>query len=259
MGIYQHFRDEEHPFIDQVFSWLELVQRTYERRLTDFLDPREQEIVQSIIGENNSDFNWQFFGGSKASERQRAIIAPFYEEITNNCFQLALLEGTYNDKFMSITHQDVMGTFLSLGIDRNKLGDIVIANGVFQFFTDDTIVPYLQTNFISVKRARITLQRKSLSDRLEPNEQWKTFENVVPSLRLDAVIRSLFNISRKQATTLVKRGHVKVNFKVVDELAHTLNEGDLLSVRGKGRGKFIEINGRTRKNNLKIKTARLQK
>jgi len=258
VGVYQHFREEEHPFLDQVFSWLELIQRTYERRLTDFLDPREQTIIQSIIGPNNSNFQLRFFGGAKQSERQRAIIAPFYEEITDECFELVLLEGAFHEKFMSLNHGDVMGAFLSLGIDRSKLGDIIVSDGVFQFITDETIVPYLLTNFVSVKRAKVKLQRQPLSNLHDSTEQWQFYEKVVPSLRLDAVIRSLFNISRKQATLLIERGHVKVNFKVVDQLAYPLNEGDLMSVRGKGRGKFIEILGRTRKDNLKIKTALLK-
>lgn len=258
MGIYQHYRSEEHPFIDQVYSWLELVQRTYERRLTDFLDPREQEIVQSIVGQHNSDFKLELFGGAKQCERKRAVIAPFYEEITPECFELVLLEGAYHEKFISLSHRDIMGAFLSLGIDRTKLGDIIVSNGIFQFLTDETIAPYLLTNFVAVKHARLKLNRKPLSEINEPIDEWKPFERVVPSLRLDAVVSSIFNISRKQATLFIERGHVKVNYAIVDQLAHTLNEGDLISVRSKGRGKFIEIVGNTRKDNLKINVALLK-
>ncbi|KPD01215.1 hypothetical protein LR69_00372 [Geobacillus sp. BCO2] len=50
MELYQHFRKEEHPFIDQVLEWKEMVSRQYAPKLTDFLDPREQQIVQSIAG-----------------------------------------------------------------------------------------------------------------------------------------------------------------------------------------------------------------
>lgn len=258
LGVYQHFREEEHPFIDQVYSWTGQVKRTYERRLTDFLNPREQEILQMIIGENNSDFIVKFSGGHAQAERKRAIIAPFYEDITSNCFELSLLAGTYNEKFMTINHRDVMGTFLSLGIDRSKLGDIIISEGLFQFVTDETIVDYLLVNFVSIKRTRANLQRQSLSELKKSEHQWQSFEKIVPSLRLDAFISSLYNISRKQATSLIERGYVKVNHKTVEQLAFLINEGDLISVRGKGRGKFIKTYGRTRKDNLRIKTAILK-
>ena len=49
MDLYQHFRPEEHPFIDQVISWKEIVMRTYQRKLTDFLNPRQHQIAQQLI------------------------------------------------------------------------------------------------------------------------------------------------------------------------------------------------------------------
>jgi|SRR5690625_4757276 len=259
MGVYQHFREEEHPFIDQVYSWIDQVKRTYERRLTDFLNPREQEILRMIIGENNPDYILQFNGGSEHAERKRAIIAPFYESITPDCFNISLLAGTFNEKFMTINHRDVMGTFLSLGIDRSKLGDIIISEGSFQFLTDETITDYLLVNFVSIKRTKVTLQHQPLSELKKPKDVWQAYEKIIPSLRLDAFISSLHNMSRKQATTLIERGYVKVNHKVVDQHAFLIDEGDLVSVRGKGRGKFIKIYGRTRKNNLRVKTAILKK
>ena len=68
MGIYQHFRTEEHPFIDQVISWKNNVEKMYQHRLTDFLDPREQQIVQSIIGTTNDELQLKFHGGGKFTE-----------------------------------------------------------------------------------------------------------------------------------------------------------------------------------------------
>lgn len=258
MGIYQHFREEEHSFIDQVFSWLEQVQQTYEYRLTDFLDPREQKIVQKVIGSNNPDFRFEFHGGTEDAERKRAIIAPFYEQLTKDSYELVILEGKYNEKFISITHRDVMGAFLSSGIERSKLGDILTGVGVFQLITDETIAPYVMSQLTSVKQAHIQLQRKPFSELIESVNQWKTFERVIPSLRLDAVISSFFNISRNNATALIKGERVKVNHRTVDQITFALEQGDLISVRGYGRGRFKNIIGRTRKNNLKVKAARLK-
>ena len=52
MSIYQHFRPEEREFIDQVLNWKEYVENNYAPKLTDFLDPREQQIVKMIIGQH---------------------------------------------------------------------------------------------------------------------------------------------------------------------------------------------------------------
>ena len=101
MSIYQHFRKFEHVFVDQVLSWMVQVERTYTPYITDFLDPREQQIISSLIGANHDDIQFAFFGGYEGSERKRACIAPIYEEIQEETFGVTLLEGRYQQKFIS--------------------------------------------------------------------------------------------------------------------------------------------------------------
>lgn len=50
MSIYQHFRPEEKDFIDQAMNWIDQVKHSYAPKLSDFLDPRQQEILTSLIG-----------------------------------------------------------------------------------------------------------------------------------------------------------------------------------------------------------------
>src|SRR5690625_6105776 len=71
MSIYQHFREEEQPFIDQVLSWKEQVERTYQAKLTDFLDPREQQIIDMLTGTAGDDLQVKLDGGGTYSERKR--------------------------------------------------------------------------------------------------------------------------------------------------------------------------------------------
>src|SRR5690625_7706874 len=84
MGIYQHYRKEEHSFIDQVLSWQEFVKTRYQAKLTDFLDPREQQIVESVIGKTNDEIQLRIHSGTEHLERKRLIIAPFYEDVTRS-------------------------------------------------------------------------------------------------------------------------------------------------------------------------------
>lgn len=258
MGIYQHFREEEHPFIDQVLSWKEDIERTYRYRLTDFLDPREQQIVESIIGTSNDELQIVSYGGSKHSERKRMIIAPFYEEVSDDMFQLRLKQATYHDKFISLEHRDVMGAFLSLGISREKLGDIFVGDGILQIIMAEEIAPYVKVNLTTVKNANISLDQKPLESFIEEEKKWLESDQTISSLRLDVVLKEIYNMSRKDAANLISRKQVKVNFKVVDQGNFELFEGDLLSVRGKGRSKLVKLNGRTRKNRLRVTTAILK-
>jgi hypothetical protein len=48
-NVYQHFRADERSFIDSVGDWIEQVQSQYAPYLTDFLDPRQSYILETLI------------------------------------------------------------------------------------------------------------------------------------------------------------------------------------------------------------------
>ncbi|RKQ37410.1 RNA-binding protein [Oceanobacillus halophilus] len=255
MDIYQHFRKDEHSFIDQVLSWKEQVERTFIPKLTDFLDPREQQIIEMLIGTNHDELKLYFNGGGVHSERKRAVIAPLYEEIEQDTYQLSLLQAKYQDKFVTLEHRDVMGAFLSLGVKRKKLGDILVKDGVIQIVTAQEIAFYVLTNLNSIKKANIEFGEKPFTSLIEVEKNWIEMDKTVSSLRLDAVLKEIYHISRKDAAEYIKRQYVKVNFKVVEEAKFPLQEGDLLSLRGKGRSKLVKINGQTKKEKWKLTVA----
>ncbi|GAB3067866.1 YlmH family RNA-binding protein [Virgibacillus ainsalahensis] len=258
MDIYQHFRKEEQPFIDQVISWKEQVEQSFQPKLTDFLDPREQQIIDMLIGTQNDELKIYNNGGGTHVERSRVIVAPFYEEITTDSFQITLLQADFADKFITLKHRDVMGAFLSLGIKRKKLGDIFIGEGIIQIVVADEIAPYVLTNLTSIKKAKIKLEKKPFSSFIENKMHWIESDKTVSSLRLDALVKEIYNISRKEAANYITKQMVKVNFKVMDNGKVLLQEGDLLSLRGKGRSKLVKINGRTKKDKWKVTTAVLK-
>lgn len=258
MDIYQHFRKDEQPFIDQVLSWKEQVERMYQSKLTDFLNPREQQIVEQLVGTKNEELKLYSDSSSQYAERKRMIIAPFYEEVDEAAFQLSLLQASYPDKFITLEHRDVMGAFLSLGIDRKKLGDIFAGDGMIQIITAKEIAPYIIANLTSVKKANIKLEEVPISKFIEVRHNWDETSTTVSSLRLDAVIKEIYNLSRKDATEFIKKLLVKVNYKVVEDNKYLLQEEDLISVRGKGRSKLVEIQGKTKKDKWRITTAKLR-
>lgn len=252
MDIYQHFRQDEHPFIDQVLSWIYNVEKTYQMKITDFLDPREQQIVDMLTGTSLEELKVFKQGGSKNAERKRVIIAPFYEQVSEDDFQIALLQGSYHAKFISLSHRDVMGAFLSQGIKRGKLGDILVEDGLIQIIMASEIAPFVLTNLTSIKQAKIKLEEQQLSSVVEKETAWVESNYIVSSMRLDTVVKAIYRLSRKDAGELIKKGLVKVNYKVSDNRKLILDEGDMLSLRGKGRSKIIQINARTKKDNFSI-------
>ncbi|MDY0396308.1 YlmH/Sll1252 family protein [Virgibacillus halophilus] len=246
MDIYQHFRKEEHAFIDQVLSWKDDVNRSYRNKLTDFLDPRQQFIVDSLTGKNDDVKVWQF-GGGRHSERQRALITPFYEQVQQEDFGLCLLQASYQEKFSTLTHRDVLGTFISLGLKRDKLGDIQVSNGLIQMIVADEIAKFVVLQMTTVKRMKISMEEKPLSAYREQPSVWNEMGRTVSSLRLDTVLKEIYHVSRKEASDYIKKQAVKVNFKLVEDVKFQVCEQDIISVRSKGRSKLVKIEGKTKK------------
>ncbi|API93811.1 putative RNA-binding protein YlmH [Virgibacillus pantothenticus] len=258
MELYQHFRKEEEAFIDQVLSWREQVERTYQPKVTDFLDPREQQLVTMLIATKDSDVNLLFNGGHDFVERKRAVLGPFYEDLQQVDAGLTLLEGHYPTKFVDLSHRDVMGACLSLGLKRKILGDIVVGNGRVQLVVASEIAPYVITHLTSIKNTSMRLRERPLNDLDIKQPVWKELETTVSSLRLDVIVKEIYRLPRKEATDYIKKLLVKVNYKPVDDVAFTLQAGDILSVRGMGRSKLVEVRGRSKKDKLKVTLARLQ-
>ncbi|HLR54171.1 MAG TPA: YlmH/Sll1252 family protein [Pseudogracilibacillus sp.] len=258
MSIYQHYRKHEHPFVDQVLSWMEQVENTFVPYVTDFLDPREQQIVTTVIGANHDVIKFTFFGGSEEAERKRAVIAPFYEAVQESDAKVILLNATFPAKFVSLSHSDVLGAFLSLGIERKKIGDINVLQDELQLFIAEELEDYVRLNLTQIKKASIELKKQSAEKSVSANEEWAHRSHTVSSLRLDVLVKEIYKMSRKDAHTLIQANKVKINHTYVDNPATQLLEGDLISVRKYGRSKLVEESGKTRKDKHKITVAILK-
>ena len=255
MLIYQHFRPEERDFIDQVLNWKEYIENNYAPKLTDFLDPREQQIVKIIIGQH-AGIKWQFFGGTEYTERKRALLYPDYYQVHVDDFKITLFKVEYPQKFMSITHPQVLGSLMSLGLKRAKFGDIILLGDQVQFFCSEEVGPFVTLELHSIGKANIQLIELPLLEALVCENVWNEQSLTVSSLRLDTMIPSIYQISRQKSQTLVKAGLVKVNWMSIENTSFECGEGDTLSVRGYGRAKIGLIEGKTKKDKWRISIGR---
>lgn len=251
MSIYDHYRKEEHVFIDQVMNWKEQVIERYSPKLTDFLDLREQKIMESIIG-NSSECLVAFFGGHENSERKRALLYPSYYKPSNEDFSLIAFELKYASKFHSLSHRHVLGSLMSLGLTRAKFGDILINNDEIQLIVVEEIAFFVENNLTSVGKSPIKLMEIELNKLISSEDEWQKNHGTVTSLRLDVILSEFYNVSRQKAQLLIKAEHVKVNQKIINSTSFICGEGDLFSVKGYGRGKLLSIDGLSKKDKWRI-------
>ncbi|WP_203339400.1 RNA-binding protein [Planococcus beijingensis] len=255
--IFQHFRKEEQQFIEQVSGWLREVEDRYSPKLTDFLDPRQRFIVEAVVG--SGDVQMMASGRFKDAERQRVLLYPSYFEPQQEDFNITVFELKYPSKFVNLRHPDILGSLMSLGLDRSKFGDIRIENERVQLAVMDEISPYLQSNFVSAAKVKVHLNEVTVAEELiETHEEWFEESYTVSSMRLDTVMSSVYNISRQKASALIHGGKVKVNWTLQEQPSFELHESDMISSRGYGRVRLIMIEGRTKKDKVRLQVGRLE-
>src|SRR5690625_5747389 len=120
------------------------------------------------------------------------------------------------------------------------------------------IASKVMANLTAIKKAKVTLTEKPLTDLMETELTWIGSDKTVSSLRLDTILKEIYNLSRKHAIEFITKKLVKVNFKIVEDRKFDLQAGDLIYLRGIGRSKLVRINGRTKKDKYKVKTAILK-
>lgn len=255
--INQHFRKDEQPFIEQVTGWQREVEDRYAPKLTDFLDPRQRFIVQSVIGQAQ-DLKLESAGVFDDAERQRMLIAPSYFEASEQDFEIQIFQITYPTKFVQLKHPDVLGALLSIGMERGKFGDIRLADGVVQFACGREVADYVRAHLTSIGKVKVHVEEVLEKPFIVQQEEWLEVSTTVSSMRLDVVLANLLNVSRQKAQNLVTGGRVKVNWTVREQVAFELQEGDIISTRGFGRLKVLAIEGRTKKDKIRLQVGRLQ-
>lgn len=249
MNIYQHFRDDEQPFIDQVIDWVAQVENQYAPYLTYFLNPRQKYIAQAIIGQYD-DIMYETFGGFEGAEQERILIFPPYFEPTVDDFEVTMFEISYPTKFAELSHGQIMGTVLGAGISRGNLGDIVTDGVRWQFFVDQTMADYVKLNVNQIGRVNVNLEEQALAEKVASDSKWEPEEIVVSSLRIDVVLARALNFSRNRAKTLIDEKKIKINWVEIERPDIEVEEHDIISIRGYGRVQIRQQLGTTRKDNL---------
>ncbi|MGV3466846.1 MAG: RNA-binding protein [Heyndrickxia sp.] len=256
-NIYQHFRPDEKEFIDQVLNWQQFVEDSYSPKLTDFLDPRQIHIIKSIIG-THTQVKYREYGGYDGAERKRVLLYPDYLIPQMTDFQISILEIDYPSKFITLSHRQVLGSLMSIGLRREKFGDILIQRDRIQIIIPTEMLHYIQMELKQIGKANIQLKEVSYHQLITSDEEWKEQSVTASSLRLDAILSSVYPMSRQKAQALIQHNLVKINWKEIEQVSFICEEGDVISARGYGRCKIITIEGQTKKDKWRLKVGVLK-
>jgi RNA-binding protein YlmH len=251
MSIFDHFRKEELPFVERALEMLTQAERKQTMRLTDFLDPRQLAILQSlrsqVIGIAVSAS-----GGYPGAERVRAVIHPDDWTAEAEDFQLVLLEIRGNQRFVKLEHRDVMGALLHIGLKREKFGDILLDDDRCQVVLAREIADFVRMQVTQIHRIPVELVEIPFEQVLTPSANRAEKSVTVSSPRIDALIGEVYHLSRAKALVPIRAGKLKINWQVVDDPSRQVQAGDVVSLAGYGRFQVLELTGPTKSGRLRV-------
>ena len=230
----------------RLLDLIESLMKTRKFRLSAFLDPYGQEIAETICA-GCDGIRLDFSGGYAGAERQRALLCHRDFAGTPGGYEIACISAAWNGQFAHLLHRDVLGAVMGLGIDRSSIGDILVASDTAKIICDMKIADFLCENLTAIGAVHVAAERAELEEIAPREERTKEIRATVASLRLDAIVAAGFGISRSRAADDISSDKVKLNWQSAGSASKNIRQGDVLSMRGRGRVEVTEVRGQTKK------------
>ena len=239
--------DNEKLLLRRVSDIREMAKRYNTPRFSDFLDETERATVKA----NRLDIGAVWFGGYNGASRNMLGFFPDWAEPDTGEFPISAVKFT-NKSDKKLSHREYLGTIMSLGIDRRKIGDIAVSDSGAYVFASSDIAGYIAA-IDKISRCGVKAEIVPLSECEIAEPEFELIGIVAASMRLDAVVASVLKLSRKNASDFITSGRCFVNHFEILRTDYGLSEGDLLSLRGFGRVEIVGAEGETRSGRLHIK------
>ncbi len=214
-------------------------------QVTNFLDPAELVEVENAI----KYVEHVVAGGFDEAERKLILIGSEDAGVIGD--YISVIRVTANES-VKLSHRSVLGSLMGLGLKRDVFGDIIVKDNVCDIIVTKSVLEYIFNNLKYVGREKVMLRDVNLKDLMIPEDVSKEVRTTVSSLRVDSVISAGYGISREKSAELVKAECVKINHVVIGSASKAVREGDVISVRGKGRLILESVVGQSRSGRVKL-------
>lgn len=240
----KHIRDDQKRIeIRKIIDKIEIVLNKHITQTTNFLDPFEVSLACSVL-KRFEKIEYSIEGGYDNAERKIIIIYPFYtfkEDVEVPLSALKIIGD-----LESVEHKDYLGSILSLGLNRNKIGDILVYQDHGVVIVKEEISDFILYNLEKIKNKNIEIFLHNQTHIIEPEEEYQELKKFLVSLRIDSIISAAFNLSRKESMNIINSESVKLNFEIIDKSYKEVEEGDMISVKGFGRFILHQLKGRSK-------------
>jgi RNA-binding protein YlmH len=216
-----------------------------------FLTPAEKQQVKQRFA-LRQDILLTLDGGYIGAEREIAVFTQpeFGVYHADDC--LSALKVKYRPQD-PVSHRDVLGSLMALGIERAVIGDILCGSGETALICLKSIAAYLTEHLQRIGRVGVYVSAMTFSDLPERHEELIIKTATVASLRLDAVLCAMFRLSRSRASELILTQKINLNHMPATDPSQKVPEDATLSVKGMGRALLISTDGFSKKGRIFIK------
>ncbi len=211
-----------------------------------FLTPAQQMLLQkwSAYG---TDCQFLLHGGGGECERKAAFFLPYYMDAGDFDAEEYISCIRLKAGFGEPGHRDYLGAALGLGIRREWLGDIWIKGQTAYIFCLPGVEKHLLFSLDKVGRYGVKAEKVLLSAAEAPERHVKKVSFTVKNPRLDAVAAGMFNLSRTECAKLIETGLASLNYEECLRCDARIKEGDIISLRGFGKGSVAAYGGVSKK------------
>lgn len=228
---------------------IELSNQAYTRDIvtfSDFLNLNELHILHTTP-KDMFPARYETFGGYDMAERQMVAFLPdalYYEyEYPLKPIEIKPL----HERFAELSgHRDYLGALIHLGIERSRLGDIIVDGHTAIVFAKEEICPFIVDHLSRIRHTDVSAVVRQ-EGRINFHPQYEEKKGTVPSVRLDTILSVAYPMSRSKLTAYIENGKVFVNGKLITSNGYHLKEADLISVRGLGRIMYERTLSETKK------------
>ena len=190
--------------------------------------------------------NYSFFGGYEGAERK--VLGLFFDDPAP--FPVFPIEFIFRPSY-KLTHRDFLGALMSLGLERETVGDILIEDGRAVAFVKTEIKDYVMSQIGKVGNVGVKLS-EAKEGALPKGRETKEMIYSISSMRVDNIVSAVTGLSREKSKELILSGLVSINHFPCSKISRTINEGDKLTVRGKGKYEICGVLGNTKKHRIRI-------
>ncbi|HIQ59022.1 MAG TPA: RNA-binding protein [Candidatus Merdivicinus intestinavium] len=240
---------EQEYFLARIRSLFDLCEKQGCPRFSDFLTEEQAAAVQPLAA--RSGLGFRFWGGFEGAARTMLGVFPDWMEPETESFPIVGCTFRYPEAF-SLSHRDFLGSLMAQQVRRELVGDIVVSPGETYVFADERMEKVLLTQIDRIGRVGVRVE-KGVPAQIRVQQNFREIRGTLASLRLDAAVALCCGVSREKAAALIAAGLVQRNHIPAGNGSAQLADGDILTVRGKGKFRLETDGTLTRKGRVAVR------